>query len=409
MRKDYAAANPVGVKANPQDQARFQRLAEIERQQARVDPERERIDRLIKERREQEQAAKVKDKRDIFGGLVKRDPRDQRIDDRIRQQRDRLLDQRYNRDQRDRDFRLDGNRGLLDRRLEDRGLDRRPDNRLDRREGGWLDNLLGRDQPRGDLPRGGVEARGALGPNRDIGLGVNREEPGFLAKLKNMFGDNGGELVARGVRQPQALRAAQLAVGQLERESLAGLLASINKLAPILGPVKAEKLLRHTRESIINELDKKCLANGLTLFDEVAGECVGVVDAFAEVAKASPVPQPPRFNAPRMSSPVRPPFMNGPAINPVRPPVINQVPAVVAGDNPARPPIRPLNGVQAPGPGLSLDSSTATAPAAPAAPALSISSPVGANPAPRLGGVPPRLGGVPPRLGGVPRLPPPAF
>jgi hypothetical protein len=371
--------------------AQERRLADLMRQvqqeQQVFRPEdlnqRARLDRLIRERREQDvaQANKKLDKRDVFAGPIERDLRANA--DRAQLERERLKRQNE-----------------IDRLREEirakENLVRREQQNVIRREqpnrGGFLDGLFGNDRvdrvDRGNLmvqqrepirplggPLGGFGgpiAGGPVGaPIGGLGAPTSNEGPGFLAKLKNMFGNNGGELVARGIRQPQAIRAAQLAVGQLERDSLAGLLASINKLAPILGPIKSEKLLRHTRESIIDELDKKCLANGLTLFDEVAGECIGVVDAFAEAAKTAPVPQP-RFDLPPINRPVPVVAASSPI---VKPPSfsMSSTPSVTTPIIRAAP-IRPA-------------APMVQAPAAPAAPA----APVG------------------PQAQGVPRLPPRAF
>lgn len=89
-----------------------------------------------------------------------------------------------------------------------------------------------------------------------------------------------------GAQQPGAMFKTQQAVVVMERQRLQELQANLTELMSLLGAEQVQKIMQHTKRSVINELDRMCLRKGWALFNEASKTCVPIVGAFAQPPNA---------------------------------------------------------------------------------------------------------------------------
>jgi len=128
-------------------------------------------------------------------------------------------------------------------------------------------------------------------------------------KIKNFFKSDDNKLKGTSALFDLALaspgaayKARDIVVG-LERKTLDELIRVISELIALLGSDEAIKILKQTRTSVIGELDKMCLRRGWALFDEVAKQCVPLVEEAAKVVPKAAEP----YKAPAPKEPPAPP------------------------------------------------------------------------------------------------------
>ena len=112
-----------------------------------------------------------------------------------------------------------------------------------------------------------------------------QRRPGLGQQMKQYFTGTGrpgtGALFGLSANQPGAMYKARQQVMVMERQALQQLMAKLTELISLLGADQAEKILHHTKRSVLHQLDRMCLRKGWALFDEVAKTCVPIVGAFA--------------------------------------------------------------------------------------------------------------------------------
>jgi len=138
----------------------------------------------------------------------------------------------------------------------------------------------------------GVRQKGTWGAPAQYGRQQQQQEwgrsttGGIGRQMKDYFAGLGqrgiGSLLSLGARQPQAMFKAQQAVMVMEHQQLQQLMSNLTELMSLLGAEQVQKIIHHTKRSVINELDRMCLRKGWALFDETARTCVPIVGAFAQ-------------------------------------------------------------------------------------------------------------------------------